>query len=73
MFGRLSDSDVSTNVPHAKRACHSAVHEKSTTAELVNEDEEPDEGDAGLDDTEDAGGEERGVRAIDANRLEHSR
>lgn len=55
MQGRFCNSDVSADVPHADGASNSTKHEKEATAELVNKEEEPDQGDDGLDNTKDTG------------------
>lgn len=69
MVGWLCNSNVAANVPHAKRTSNGAVHKQSTTAELVDENEEPKERDDGLDDAENSSGQKGGVCASDANGL----
>ena len=69
----LSDRDIAADVPHAEGASDGAVNEKCPTAELVNEDKEPEECDDCLDDTEDTCGKQGGVCACDADRFENGR
>jgi hypothetical protein len=53
MIGWVHDVDVGTNNPHADRAGDSTNEEKLTSAQLINQEEQPDEGHDGLDDSED--------------------
>lgn len=65
-----ADADEGADDPHADRAAGSTDHEELGAAETVDQPEEPDDSHDGLDDAEDARGEEAGVGAGDPNRLE---
>ena len=68
---RRFDADggqVAADDPHADGAAGAADEEKVAAAQAVDEQEEPDEGETGLDDAEEAGGQEGGVGATDAER-----
>lgn len=65
--------NVGSNEPHAERTTSSADHEQHAATEVINEPEEPEYSDDGLDNTEDAGCEKTGGSTSDANRLEDGR
>lgn len=68
----VSDGNVSTNDPETDGTTESSKHEEVTSAELVDEEEEPDQSEDSLDDTEDTSGKERSVGTSNTNVLEDS-
>ena len=58
MLRGFCSANISANVEHANTTSNGTVHQKLTTAELVDENEEPDECDDCLDNAEDASSEE---------------
>lgn len=68
----MSTKEVATNDPHADRTTKGTTHEKLATTKFVNEEEEPDDGEDGLDNTEDTGGKESSVGSADTDGLEDS-
>lgn len=70
MVRRVGDLDVCTDIVEAESTPESTEHEEVSSTKVVDEEEEPDDGYQCLDDTEDAGGEERGVCAGDTNGFE---
>lgn len=71
--GHIGCRDVSADNPHAARASQRTNHEQVATAQLINEDEEPNEGQDSLDNTKETCGEEAGVGSLDTDRLENGR
>lgn len=70
MLGGVGDSDIATHIPKAGRATNGANHEQKASSQLVDQEEEPDESHASLDNTEDTSSKERGVGSGDADALE---
>lgn len=52
MIGWIHDVDVGANNPHADRASDSTNEKKLTSAQLVNQEEQPDEGHDCFDNSE---------------------
>lgn len=53
MCGWVHDVDVGANHPHADRAGDSTNEKKLTSAQLVNQEKQPDKGHDGFDNAED--------------------
>ncbi len=68
---RLGDGDVGSDVVHGESTTGCGDHQKTATANSLNEDENEEKGTDGLDDTKDTGGQETSVGADDTERLEH--
>jgi hypothetical protein len=66
----IGDGNVATDIPEAQRATNSTNEQHGPTAEVVDEDGDPNKSENSLDDTEDTGGEETGVGAADAEGAE---
>lgn len=65
--------NVSTDDPHADRTTNSADHQELSATEVVDEEQNPNDGEYGLDHAEDTGGQEGSAGSADTNRGEHSR
>jgi len=63
---RLDDTNVSTDDPHANGAGHSTTKKQVSSSDLINKEEEPNEGHDSLDHTEDTGHQVHGV-VVDTN------
>ena len=68
----VCDLDICTNIIQAESTPEGTKHEEVSTAEVVDEEEQPNDGHQRLDDAEDASGEERGICARDTDRFEDS-
>lgn len=66
---RLRDLDVRADDPQADGTTCSADQQQVTSTDVVNQVQQPDEGDDRLDYAEDTGGEHTGVGTADANAL----
>lgn len=69
MFLRLRDTDVARNDGHGDGAAGCTDHEDSSTSEVINDEEDPEQGANCLDDAEHAGSEEACVEASNADSL----
>ena len=70
MASRLSNGNVCSVVVEAESTAKSSEHEMVAAAQSVDEEEEPDDGYGGFDNTKDSGGEETGIRSSYADRFE---
>jgi hypothetical protein len=70
MLGGLSNGDVCTHIPQAERATESAVHEQVPASKIIDQEEEPHQGNDCLDNTEDTSCEQGGVGTGDTDRFE---
>lgn len=68
VIGWVHDIDVGTNNPHADGTGNSTNEEQLTSSQLINQEEQPDEGHGGLDNSEDTSHNANGV-AGNANAL----
>jgi len=71
-MGWVCNLDVRSDVIEAEGTAEGTEHEEVSSTEVVDEEEEPDDGYEGLDNAEDTGSEERGICARDTNRFEDS-
>lgn len=65
-----SVENVTTNDPHANRAADGTDHQELSASKVVDENQDPDNGEDGLDHTEDTGGQEGGAGSADTDRGE---
>lgn len=72
VLGRLDDVDVGTDDPHADGASDGTNEQQLSATELVNKEEQPDDGHEGLDDTENTSQDVNSVR-LDTEGLEDGR
>lgn len=71
MLSGFGGCDVASYVPQAERTAESTDHKQATTTELINEEDEVDDGEDCLDDAEETGCEERGVGSSDSDGFEY--
>ena len=69
----IGNFDVGADEPHAQASADGANQKESATAEMVDQVQQPDKGDDGLDYSEDARGQESRVGTGDADAPEHGR
>ena len=66
----LVDGDVDGNGQHGNGTTSGSDHENLPSSHLVDQEEDPEQGGAGLDDTKDTGSEETSVGTSDSQGLE---
>lgn len=71
VLGGVGDVDVGSDVPHGKGTTDATDEEDRTTSEAIDEDEKPDDSSKEFENTEDTGGEQRGVGTSDTDGLEY--
>ena len=62
--------NVTADDPHANRTTDRTDHQELPASEVVDEDQNPDDGEYGLDHAEDTGGQEGGAGSADTDRGE---
>ena len=65
-----SVENVTTDDPHANRATDGTDHQELSASKVIDENQDPDNGEDGLDHTEDTGGQEGGAGSADTDRGE---
>lgn len=63
--------NVTADDPHAHRTADGTDHQQLSASEVVDKDQDPDDGEYSLDHTEDTRGQEGGASAADTNRGEN--
>lgn len=71
VIGWLGNLDVRTNDPQADGTANSTDQEQVTATDVINEIQQPNEGNYGLDNTEDTGGQKTSVGTSNANTLQN--
>jgi hypothetical protein len=61
VVGRLHDVDVGSNNPHTDRTGDGTDEKKLTSSQLINQEEQPDEGHDSLDNSKDTSHDANGV------------